>query len=94
MQITEVRLRLVKDTGRLKATASVTFDESFVVHDLRVVESDDTLFIAMPNKRLNNGEYRDIAHPINNEVRDYIASTVIAKYKEEVARASTPPTTE
>lgn len=92
MQITEVRLRLVKDSGRLKATASITFDESFVVHDLRVVESDDSLFIAMPNKRLNNGEYRDIAHPINNEVRDYIAGTVIAKYKEEVARASTQTT--
>ena len=89
MQITEVRLRLVKDSGRLKATASVTFDESFVVHDLRVVESDSSLFIAMPNKKLANGEYRDIAHPINNEVRDYIASTVIAKYNEEVARAST-----
>ncbi len=92
MQITEVRLRLVKDTGRLKATASITFDESFVVHDLRVVENDGTLFIAMPNKRLNNGEYRDVAHPINNEVRDYIASAVIAKYKEEVARASSSAT--
>lgn len=92
MQITEVRLRLVKDSGRLKATASITIDESFVVHDLRIVENDDALFIAMPNKRLNNGEYRDIAHPINNEVRDYIATTVIAKYKEEAARASSAPT--
>ena len=92
MQITEVRLRLVKDSGRLKATASITIDESFVVHDLRIVENDDALFIAMPNTRLNNGEYRDIAHPINNEVRDYIASTVIAKYKEEVARASSSAT--
>ncbi len=88
MQITEVRLRLVKESGRLKATASITLDESFVVHDLRIVENEGALFIAMPNKRLNNGEYRDIAHPINNEMRDYIAGVVIAKYKEEIARAS------
>ncbi len=92
MQITEVRLRLVKDSGRLKATASVTFDESFVVHDLRVVESDGALFIAMPNKKLNNGEFRDVAHPINNEMRDYIAGAVISKYKEEAARASSQTT--
>lgn len=90
MEITEVRLRLVKEPGRLKAAASVTIDGCFVVHDLRVVENDDGLFLAMPNKRIHTGEYRDIAHPINNETRDYIAKLVIDKYNEELERASAP----
>lgn len=90
MEITEVRLRLVKDPGKLKAAASITIDDCFVVHDLRVVENDGEIFIAMPNKRIGTGEFRDIAHPINNETRDYIAQLVIDKYKEELKRASAP----
>ena len=66
MEITEVRLRLVKDPGKLKAAASITIDDCFVVHDLRVVENDGDIFIAMPNKRIGTGEFRDVAHPINN----------------------------
>ncbi len=88
MEITEIRLRLVKDPGKLKAAASITIDGCFVVHDLRVVENEGALFVAMPNKRINNGEFRDIAHPINNETREFIAKLVIAKYNEEVAKAS------
>lgn len=88
MEITEVRLRLVKDPGKLKAAASITIDDCFVVHDLRVVETETGLFVAMPNKRMGTGEFRDIAHPINNETRDYIAKNVIDKYKEELERSS------
>ena len=88
MEITEVRLRLVKDPGKLKAAASITIDDCFVVHDLRVVETETGLFVAMPNKRMGTGEFRDIAHPIDNETRDYIGKTVIDKYKEELERSS------
>ena len=87
VDITEVRLRLVKDPDKLKAVASITIDGCFGVHDLRVVENDDTLFVAMPNKRLGTGEFRDVAHPINNETRDAIANIVIGKYKEELAKS-------
>lgn len=88
MEITEVRLRLVKEPGKLKAAASITIDGCFVVHDLRVVETEGSLFVAMPNKRMGTGEFRDVAHPINNETRDYIAKLVIDKYKEELANSS------
>ncbi len=81
VDITEVRLRLVKDPDKLKAVASITIDGCFVV------ENDDTLFVAMPNKRLGTGEFRDVAHPINNETRDAIANIVIGKYKEELAKS-------
>ncbi|MCH5161056.1 MAG: septation regulator SpoVG [Clostridiales bacterium] len=89
MEITEVRLHFMREEKqRLKATASITIDNCFVVHDLRVVEGDDELFVAMPNKRGSSGEYRDIAHPINNETRDYIAKIVLEKYKEERAKVT------
>lgn len=88
VKITEVRLRLVKDPGKLKAVASITIDECFVVHDLRVVENEGNLFIAMPNKRIGTGEFRDVAHPINNETRDTLAKIVLDKYKEELAKAT------
>lgn len=91
VEITEVRLRLVKEPGKLKAAASITIDGCFVVHDLRVVETEGGLFVAMPNKRLGTGEFRDIAHPINNETRDYIAQLVIGKYKEELEHANSAP---
>lgn len=91
MEITEVRLRLVREPGKLKAVASITLDGSFVVHDLRVVDAEAGLFVAMPNKRLGTGEFRDIAHPINNETRDYIAKVVIDKYKEEINHANSAP---
>lgn len=81
-------MRLVRDPGKLKAAASITIDGCFVVHDLRVVENEGTLFIAMPNKRIGTGEFRDVAHPINNETRDYIAKIVIDKYNEEIRAAS------
>lgn len=91
MEITEVRLRLVKEPGKLRAAASITIDDCFVVHDLRAVETEGGLFVAMPNKRMGTGEFRDIAHPINNDTRDYIAKLVIDKYKEESEHANSFP---
>ena len=87
MEITEVRLRLVKEPGKLRAAASITIDDCFVVHDLRVVETEGGLFVAMPNKRMGTGEFRDIAHPINNDTRDYIAKLVIDKEESEHANS-------
>ena len=70
MQITDVRVRKVAKEGKLKAVVSITMDEEFVVHDIKVIEGEKGLFIAMPSKRALDGEYRDIAHPINSSTRD------------------------
>lgn len=83
MQVTDVRVRKVESaTGKkLKAIVSITLDDEFVVHDIKVIEGDRGLFIAMPSKRSSDGEYRDIAHPINTATRDNI-QRVILKYYE------------
>ena len=70
MQITDIRVRKITKEGKMKAVVSVTFDEIFVVHDIKVIEGEKGLFIAMPSRRSGDGEYRDIAHPINSEMRD------------------------
>jgi stage V sporulation protein G len=82
MQITDVRIRKVENAGKLKGVASVTFDEEFVVHDIKVIESDKGLFIAMPSRKTPNGEFKDIAHPINTDTREAIQTAIIAKYNE------------
>ena len=82
MQITDVRVRKVAKEGKLKAVVSITMDEEFVVHDIKVIEGEKGLFITMPSKKSLDGEYRDIAHPINSETRDRIQSTILAKYEE------------
>ena len=91
MQITDVRLRKVNSENRMKAVASVTFDNEFVIHDIKVIESQNGLFIAMPSRKTPNGEFKDIAHPINTETREEIQAAIIAKYNEtadeEVAQA-------
>ena len=79
MQITNVNLRKVNSGNRMKAVASVTFDNEFVVHDIKVIEKDG-LFIAMPSKKTQNGEFKDIAHPINAETREKIQSAIIEEY--------------
>lgn len=83
MQITDVRVRKVVSQNRMKAIASVTFDDVFVVHDIKVIESDKGLFIAMPSRKTPNGEFKDIAHPINTETRESIQKAIIEKYNEE-----------
>ena len=81
MQITDVRLRKVNSENRMKAVASVTFDNEFAVHDIKVIESQNGLFIAMPSRKTPNGEFKDIAHPINAETREKIQKAILEAYK-------------
>ena len=83
MQITDVRVRKVTKEGKLKAVVSITMDDEFVVHDIKVIEGEKGLFIAIPSKKAADGEYRDIAHPINAETRDNIQKLILEKYNEE-----------
>lgn len=85
MQITDVRIRKVAKEGKLKAVVSITMDDEFVVHDIKVIEGEKGLFIAMPSKKAVDGEYRDIAHPINSGTRDRIQKMILDKYAEVLA---------
>ena len=80
MQITDVRLRKVNSENRMKAVASITFDNEFAVHDIKVIESQNGLFIAMPSRKTPNGEFKDIAHPINPETREKIQNAILEAY--------------
>lgn len=82
MQITDVRVRKVTKEGKMKAVVSITFDDEFVVHDIKVIEGEKGLFIAMPSRRSVDNEYRDIAHPINPETRERIQKLILQKYEE------------
>lgn len=84
MQITDVRIRRVEKEGKMKAVVSITIDEEFVVHDIKVIEGEKGLFIAMPSRKAADGEYRDIAHPINSETREQIQKLILEKYQEIV----------
>lgn len=84
MQITDVRVRKVAKEGKLKAVVSITLDEEFVVHDIKVIEGEKGLFIAMPSKKSADGEYRDIAHPINSDTRERIQNLILGKYEEAI----------
>ena len=85
MQITDVRIRKVEKDGKMKAVVSITIDEEFVVHDIKVIEGDKGLFIAMPSRKAADGEYRDIAHPINSDTRERIQTLILQKYQETMA---------
>ncbi|MDO4615406.1 MAG: septation regulator SpoVG [Lachnospiraceae bacterium] len=80
MKITDVRVRKVTKDGKMKAVVSVTIDDEFVVHDIKVIEGDKGLFIAMPSRKASDGEYRDIAHPINTETRNILQDMILEKY--------------
>ena len=82
MNITDVRVRKVAKEGKMKAVVSITIDEEFVVHDIKVIEGEKGLFIAMPSRKATDGEYRDIAHPINSRTRDMIQTLILGKYQE------------
>jgi stage V sporulation protein G len=84
VEITDVRLRRIETEGKLRAYVSITFDDSFVVHDLRVIDGNKGMFVAMPSKRLPNGDHKDIAHPINTEIREKIQNAVLEVYQKEV----------
>ncbi len=85
MQITDVRIRKVEKEGKRKAVVSITIDEEFVVHDIKIIEGEKGLFIAMPSRKAADGEYRDIAHPINSETRERIQRLILEKYEETLA---------
>lgn len=80
MNITDVRVRKVAKEGKMKAVVSITIDDEFVVHDIKVIEGEKGLFIAMPSRKATDGEYRDIAHPINSDMRNMLESKVLAAY--------------
>ena len=82
MNITDVRVRKVATEGKMKAVVSITIDEEFVVHDIKVIEGEKGLFIAMPSRKAADGEYRDIAHPINSATRDRIQGIILEKFRE------------
>lgn len=82
MVITDVRVRKISSAGKMKAVVSVTFDEAFVVHDIKVIEGKERLFIAMPSRKTADGEFKDIAHPINTELREKLQEVILKKYDE------------
>ena len=85
MNITEVRVRKVEKEGKMKAVVSITIDQEFVIHDIMVIEGDRGLFIAMPSKRTADGEFRDIAHPINSDTRENIQKIILESYERSLS---------
>ena len=81
MNITDVRVRKISKEGKMKAVLSVTIDDEFVVHDIKVIEGDKGLFIAMPSRRSSDGEYRDVAHPINTSTRERLQAVILEAYE-------------
>lgn len=82
MQITDVRVRKATKEGKMRAVVSITIDDEFVVHDIKVIEGEKGLFIAMPSRKASDGEYRDIAHPINSATRERIQNLILKAYSE------------
>ena len=85
MDITDIKIRKITTEGRMKAVVSVTFDNAFVVHDIKIIEGQEKCFIAMPSRKTAEGEYKDIAHPINAQMRETLHSMILDKYNEELA---------
>ena len=92
MQITDVRVRKIAKDGKMKAVVSITIDSVFVIHDIKVIEGEKGLFIAMPSKKSADGEYRDIAHPINTETRSMLESIILDEYEKSALQEETSPT--
>ena len=84
MQITDIRIRKVDKEGKMKAVVSITIDEEFVVHDIKVIEGEKGMFISMPSRKAADGEYRDVAHPINSDTRERIQQLILEKYQAEI----------
>ena len=87
MNITDVRVRKMTKEGKMKAVVSITIDDEFVVHDIKVIDGEKGLFIAMPSRKAADGEYRDIAHPINSDTRVAIQNLILDRYKAEIENA-------
>ena len=90
MEITDIRIRKVESEGKLKAYVTVTFDACFVVHNVKVIEGRSGVFIAMPSRRTKNGEYKDVAHPINTDFRAELQSRILEAYEQESLQGDNP----
>ena len=84
MQITDIRVRKIENGGKMKAVVSITIDEEFVVHDIKVIEGEKGLFIAMPSRRASDGEFKDVAHPIKSETRENLQRIILGRYEQEM----------
>ncbi|NLY86540.1 MAG: septation regulator SpoVG [Tissierellia bacterium] len=89
MKITDVRLRKISEEGKMKAIVSVTFDDEFVVHDIKIIEGQNGLFVAMPSRKMADGEFRDIAHPINAETRQKVQEAIFQEYERVLSAEAT-----
>jgi stage V sporulation protein G len=88
MKITDVRIRKINTEGRMKAIVSITLDDEFVIHDVRIVDGNNGLFVAMPSRKTPEGEFRDIAHPINSQTRERLQTAVLEAYQRQIASVS------
>lgn len=89
MQITDVRVRKITKEGKMRAVVSITLDDELVIHDIKLIEGDKGLFIAMPSKKASDGEYRDIAHPINSRTRERIQTVILEAYEKSLLEPET-----
>ena len=94
MKITDVRVRKVNEEGKMKAVVSVTFDDEFVVHDIKIIEGQNGLFIAMPSRKMGEGDFRDIAHPLTSETRNRIKDAIFAEYEKALVEMPAAETEE
>lgn len=86
MNITDVRIRKLNDENKMKAVVSITFDDEFVVHDIKIIEGQNGLFIAMPSRKMGEGDFRDIAHPLVSETRNKIRDAIFEEYEKVLAQ--------
>ena len=94
MKITDVRIRKLAKEGKMKAVVSITLDDEFVVHDIKVIEGEKGLFIAMPSRKTTTGEYKDIAHPINSQTREQIQEMILNEYQKALTEEDETETDE
>lgn len=92
VQITDVRIRKINTEGKMKAIVSVTFDDQFVVHDIKIIDGQNGLFIAMPSRKTPEGEFKDIAHPINSETRGLIQNAILTEYEDSLGQSAVAAT--
>jgi stage V sporulation protein G len=91
VEVSEIRIRMVDNDSKMKAVVSVTFDDVFVVHDIKIIEGTKGVFVAMPSRRSPDGVYRDIVHPINTEFRDSLVKRIVGRYEQEKELQEIPP---
>lgn len=90
MQITDIKVRKIVNEDKMKGVVSVTFDDAIAIHDIKIIDSDGRLFVAMPSRKSSDGIYRDIAHPINKAMRNTLQQAVLSAYQEEISREVSP----